>query len=171
MKLSIMKNTPLSYNNECIMMKLCHPNAKLPVQSDGDVGFDITCVEEVILEPGKVTRVPTGLIPAETMEPLIINNKIIGRPFMKIEGRSGMAAKGVWPVGCIVDPIYRGEIQVSLFNSTNETVTYPAGSRIAQLVIYYVVANVKPHYVVRFVESEIVNETTRGANGFGSSGT
>lgn len=163
-------NTSLSYRLIPIMVKTCHENAKLPEQADGDVGFDISCVNDVIIQPHSTVKVPTGLMPAETIEPLIIDNVIVALPFMKVEGRSGMASKGVFPVGGIIDPRYRGEIEVVLYNSTSEKVTYAAGSRIAQLVVYYTLANVKPHNVVKFMEAEKVSETDRGSKGFGSSG-
>ena len=164
------QNTPLTYRSDIIQLKRCHENATLPRQEDGDVGFDVTCVEDVTLLPGKTTRVRTGLQLSETLEPLIVDNRIVSQPFMKIEGRSGMASKGVFPVGGIIDPRYRGEIEVVLFNSTDSPVTYEAGTRVAQLVVYYVLANTRPHHNVKFVETDQVSQTERGTKGFGSSG-
>lgn len=167
----LLENRSLSYRMTALQVKRCHPAAKLPQQNPGDVGFDISCVEKVVLAPKTMTKVRTGLCIAETPEPLVVDNKIIATPFAKIEGRSGLASRGIFPVGGIVDPSYRGEIQVVLFNSNDTAEEFEPGSRVAQLVIYYVLANVSPHSVVKFVETDTVEQTQRGDGGFGSSGT
>jgi dUTP pyrophosphatase len=164
------RNVPLSYHTDHIVVRRCHPRAVLPSQDDGDVGFDVTCVETVSIPPGKTTRVPTGLQLAETMEPMVVDNRIVSRPFVKVEGRSGMAAKGVFPVGGIIDPGYRGEIEVVLFNSTDKEVTYEAGARVAQFVVYHALAKTVPYHRVAFIETNEVQASDRGSKGLGSSG-
>lgn len=163
-------NVLLKYSNILIPVKKCHESAVLPIQAAGDVGFDLSCVEDVTLLPGKTTKVSTGLMFAESIEPLIIDNKISAVPFMKIEGRSGMAANGIFPVGGILDPRYRGEIIVVLYNSTDSIVSYKCGSRIAQMVCYYTLATVSAHLNVKLIEVSETSESSRGSNGFGSTG-
>ena len=160
----------LTFQAHHVLLKRIHPNAKLPEQAVGDVGFDVSCVEDFVAPAGKVTKVSTGLQPAESIEPLLLENKVLATPFMKIEGRSGLASNGVFPVGGIVDPRYRGEIKVALFNSTDEDMHFKAGDRVAQFVIYYTLANAGTHTKVAFLETDTVTETDRGDKGFGSSG-
>jgi dUTP pyrophosphatase len=62
-----------------------------------------------------------------------------------------------------IDADYRGEIGVILANVSNEVVTINDGERIAQLVI-------AKHETVEWEESNALNETERGAGGFGSTG-
>lgn len=160
----------LSYQNIPILVKLIHPKAKLPTQSVGDVGFDISCVEDVTLPSGRVTHIPVGLQVAEAIEPLFVDNKIVAVPFIKVEGRSGLASKGIFPVGGIIDPNYRGEIGCLLFNSTDKDYTFLQGERVAQFVVYYTLSNANAHAKVSFFSTDVVSDTARGGKGFGSSG-
>ena len=80
--------------------------------------------------------------------------------------RSGLAYKhGITVLNApgLIDTSYRGEIGVILHNTTSEPYEVCPKDRIAQLVI------VRNDYV-QFIESEELEETERGANGFGSSG-
>ena len=160
----------LTFQNHLIFLKKIHESAKMPSQVEGDVGFDISCVDDFFAPAGSVAIVHTGLQFAEAIEPLILENKVLCVPFMKIEGRSGLASNGIFPVGGIIDPRYRGEIKVALFNSTKEDRFFQSGDRVAQIVVYYTLSSVNAYSCVRFVESPTVQESTRGSAGFGSSG-
>jgi dUTP pyrophosphatase len=138
-------------------------SAMLPSkQHDSDVGFDLYTDQMTVLHPGKVTKVSTGLKYAgvHPKDPMKMQSS---RFFTKIEGRSGLAAKGIFPVGGIIDPDYRGEVMVLLFNSTDEYYILEAGDRCAQLVPYSLV-----DASVEF--AEFIVPTKRDVNGFGSSG-
>lgn len=63
----------------------------------------------------------------------------------------------------VVDSDYRGEIKVAFHNDTDIVQLIPAGSRIAQLVII-------PYKREKYEETNELNETERGENGFGSTG-
>lgn len=142
--------------------KKTHPKAKLPTQAHmGDVGYDLKSIKTTTLKPRSVTKIHTGIELAEV-------SYAIPQPyvFMKIEGRSGLASKGIFPVGGIIDNSYRGEIIVLLHNSTDESVCVEEGDKCAQLVFYI-------HSMNNFVqinEIETKTETERGTNGFGSTG-
>jgi len=82
---------------------------------------------------------------------------------MKIEGRSGLASKGIQILGGILDSSYRGEIGVIIRNSSDEPREFRGGERIAQALILPV-----PECVM--VEVDKLDETVRGVGGFGSSG-
>lgn len=86
--------------------------------------------------------------------------------FGAIFARSGLASKqGLRPANCVgvVDSDYRGEIKVAFHNDTDIVQLIPAGSRIAQLVII-------PYKREKYEETDELNETERGENGFGSTG-
>jgi len=148
-----------------IKLKRCHVNAKLPkANKDGDIGFDLSCVEEVELAPMSVTKVSTGLQVAD------IPNTVDGSSILlKIESRSGLALKGVWAIGGIIDINYRGMIDVILFNSNPVPYRFAPNDRIAQLVLYRVLVNSTLSQPA-FTEVDEVTETNRGSSGFGSSG-
>ena len=111
--------------------------------------------EPLILRPGSRFAVPTGLAFAL---PAGFEGQV--RP------RSGLAFKS--GVTCLntpgkVDADYRGEVKVILINHGEEDVTIRRGDRIAQLVVAPVVQ-------AQWVEVESLDETARGAGGFGSTG-
>jgi dUTP pyrophosphatase len=84
----------------------------------------------------------------------------------QVRPRSGMALKkGITVLNTpgTVDADYRGEVGVILVNLSNETVTIEDGERVAQLVFCKVEQ-------VQLLEVEALNDSTRGAGGFGSTG-
>jgi dUTP pyrophosphatase len=112
--------------------------------------------EEITLKPLERTIVKTGLF----IE-LPIGYEAQVRP------RSGLAAKkGITVLNApgTVDADYRGEIGVILANISNEDFIIEDGERIAQLVI-------AKHERAEWKEVEILSDTSRGAGGFGSTGT
>ncbi len=133
------------------------PEAVLPVrQHPGDAGLDLCCVEPVRLAPGERASVPTGLAVA-------IPEGHAGL----VTPRSGLAARdGVALVNApgVVDAGYRGELRVLLLN-TDPAATFEAapGERIAQLLLV-------PVALPDVVEVDALDETPRGAGGFGSTG-
>lgn len=85
----------------------------------------------------------------------------------QVRPRSGLAAKkGITVLNSpgTIDADYRGEIGVILVNLSNEAFTIENGERVAQLVI-------ARHEHISWKEVEVLEETTRGAGGFGSTGT
>ena len=138
----------------------------MPTQKKGDVGFDVSSVVDTEILPGTTSVISTGLqIAGEIVTPEQ-NSKV---QFLKVEGRSGLASKGIFPVGGIIDPDYRGEIGIILHNSSQNTFKINKGDRIAQLVCYTALAS-NIFNTVRFVMAEEVTGTDRGDKGFGSSG-
>jgi len=112
--------------------------------------------EPVILKSLERTLVPTGIfieLPA--------NYEAQIRP------RSGLAIKkGISLVNTpgTIDADYRGEIKIILINLSREDFSIEDGERIAQMII-------SRHEKAEWVEVEELNETDRGAGGFGHSGT
>lgn len=138
------------------------PNAKdLPLpayQTSQSAGMDLCAAVEadVVIEPGRHTIIPTGFSIA-----LPAGFEAQVRP------RSGLAAKnGVTVLNSpgTIDADYRGEVGVILINHGAEAFTVSRGLRIAQLVI-------APVRTVMWEEKETLEDTERGAGGFGSTGT
>lgn len=142
-----------------IKVKVFDPEAEfyMPTYaSEGASGFDLTSVEDVVVNPGAWYGVKTNLsveIP-------------IGYE-MQVRPRSGMALKNgitVLNTPGTVDADYRGEVKVIIHNESAEPFQILKGMRIAQGVIAPVIrANLT-------VES-VLSKTERGAGGFGSTGT
>lgn len=112
--------------------------------------------EPVVIEPGAVKMIPTGIRVA-----VPLGYEIQVRP------RSGLAAKeGITVLNTpgTVDADYRGEICVILINCGKGSFTVTPGMRIAQLVLAPVVQ-------ADFVIEEHLTATTRGEGGFGHTGT
>ena len=112
--------------------------------------------EEMTIQPGETKLVHTGLA-------MQIPEGYVGL----IYARSGIATKrGLAPANKVgvIDSDYRGEIMVSIFNHSGEPQTIAAGERVAQIVI-------TPYLTVNFTEADELDDTDRGAGGFGSTGT
>ena len=109
----------------------------------------------MVLHPGDVAMVPTGLVVA-----LPAHHEAQVRP------RSGLAAKsGVTVLNApgTIDADYRGEIKVLLVNHGRAPFTVRRGERIAQMVI-------APVWQAQFEEVGALDDTARGEGGFGSTG-
>lgn len=142
-----------------IKIKKLNPKAKIPTRgSSYAAGYDIcACLENesVIIPSGKCEKIGTGLS-------IAIPDGYFGAIF----ARSGLACKqGLRPANCVgvADSDYRGEYIVALFNDSDQDQTIYNGDRIAQLVIM-------PFLEADFIESDALDDTARGAGGFGSTG-
>lgn len=132
------------------------PDAVLPSYAHpSDAGMDVRSVEELTIAPGKRALVHTGLVML-----LPPNYEAQVRP------RSGLALKnGVTVLNTpgTIDSGYRGEVGVILANFGEANFTVRKGDKIAQIVI-------APVTQPEIVETSEVDETDRGAGGFGSTG-
>ncbi|MBX3445702.1 MAG: dUTP diphosphatase [Parvibaculaceae bacterium] len=129
-------------------------------ETSGAAGMDLIAAlaqgEVLTLEPGARAMVPTGLAIAlpEGFE-------------AQVRPRSGLAAKnGVTVLNSpgTIDCDYRGEVKVILINLGQEALAIERGTRIAQMVV-------APVTQAEFTEVAALDETARGAGGFGSTGT
>jgi dUTP pyrophosphatase len=123
---------------------------------DGDAGYDLYAAEAAHLGPGERASVGTGIA-------LAIPDGHAGL----VLPRSGLAARhGIALVNApgLIDAGYRGEVRVLLLNTDREEpFEIGVGDRIAQLVLVQFAGE-------EIVEVESLDETVRGAGGFGSSG-
>ena len=142
-----------------VRIKKLRENATVPTYgSEFAAGADLYAATEdaVTIAPGETKLIPTGI----AME---IPVGYAGF----IYARSGLASKkGLAPANKVgvVDADYRGEVMVALHNHGTTEQTIEMGERIAQMVI-------APFITANFIESETLEDTVRGAGGFGSTGS
>lgn len=136
-----------------LKIKKMTENAITPTRNHKtDAGLDMYANTDVIIPSHMCSVVSTG-IAAEIPEGFA----------GLIWGRSGLSKCGIHKYAGVVDSSYRGEIKVVLYNSTHSDYIINRGDRIAQLLIQKVEIPI-------VVDVEALNETERGADGFGSSG-
>lgn len=149
-----------------ILVKKLHPEAKVPRSwSDIAVGYDLHALilsdtgrpNNVIIPPQSTRSIHTG-IAIECPAGL----------FAEVRSRSGLGRRSIFVTNSpgTIDPDYRGEIEVLLYNGGRDTYYVQHGDRVAQLLF-------PPVYIAdfEFREVERLSETTRGVSGFGSTGS
>ena len=143
---------------QTVKIKKLNPNAVIPTYGTPfAAGADLyACMDEpVTINPGQTQFIHTGI----AME---VPVGFAGLVY----ARSGLACKkGLAPANKVgvIDADYRGEIMVALHNHSEDAVTIENGERIAQLVI-------TPFLTADFEETDELEDTERGAGGFGSTG-
>jgi len=141
-----------------VQIKKLREGARIPTRgSSNAAGYDLyACLDgDIIIAPGGSAKIGTGLA-------IAVPDGYFGAIF----ARSGLAAKeGLRPANCVgvADSDYRGEYMVVLHNDSSAPRTVTKGERIAQLVVL-------PYLAVDFEEAETLDDTERGAGGFGSTG-
>lgn len=141
-----------------VPVKLTRPGAALPRRAyQSDAAYDLCSAVDLVLAAGERATVPTGVA--------------LGLPrgvAALTVPRSGLATRhGITIVNApgLIDPGYRGEIQVILLNTDRRSeFEIRTGDRIAQLLLVGVVD-------ARLVEAPELDETDRDERGFGSSGS
>ena len=110
------------------------------------------CFDRVHIAPHETIKLPTGWAfqPPEGY-------------MLQILQRSGLASKGLIPLGGILDEDYTGEVIVIMLTTTDKYLSINNGDRIAQMAI-------RPYYQGEFEEVDELDETERGDGGFGSTG-
>lgn len=145
---------------DTLKIKKVRENAKIPTRAtEGSAGMDLyACIDEPItLKKGDKAIIPTGIAIG------------LDDPHFAafIYARSGLAIKhgiGLLNSVGVIDSDYRGEICVGVIKQTDPEYTIEPFERIAQMVI-------EPVELPEIVEVENLDDTDRGAGGFGSTGT
>jgi len=136
--------------------KRIHPDAVLPAYAHAsDAGMDLRSVDDVVVPSGGRALVHTGLVMA--LPPMHEG---------QVRPRSGLALKhGITVLNTpgTIDAGYRGEVGVILANFGDADFPVKKGDKIAQLVV-------APVLQPAVAEIDVVDETDRGAGGFGSTG-
>ena len=144
---------------ETLKIKKVRENAKIPTRAtSGSAGLDLyACIDEPItLNKGDKAVIPTGIAIG------------LDDPHYAafIHSRSGLAIKhGIALLNSVgvIDSDYRGEVCVGVIKLTEEPYTIQPFERVAQMVI-------KPVELPEIIEVEELDDTERGAGGFGSTG-
>ena len=144
-------------NSITVKFKKLSDKAKTPTfGTEFSAGADLySAEEEITINPGETAFIGTGIAMAIP----------VGKVGL-IYARSGLACKkGLAPANKVgvIDSDYRGEIKVALHNHGTVSQTVAEGERIAQMVI-------TPYFAVNYEEADVLDETERGAGGFGSTG-
>jgi dUTP pyrophosphatase len=139
---------------ERLRFKRLDTAAKLPTRGSAHAaGLDLYAIERVTIEAGARAAVRTGLA-------VEIPSGFYGR----VAPRSGLAVRhGLDVLAGVIDSDYRGEILCALVNHGEEPFEVEPGARIAQLIVV-AIATPEPAW------TEDLEETERGAGGFGSTG-
>ena len=137
-----------------LKIKKLRENARVPFRATaGSAGMDLyACIDEAItIAPHEIKLIPTG---------------IATEYVAYLYARSGLAIKhGIAPANCVgvIDSDYRGEVCVGLINQTTEPFVIEPNERIAQMVI-------SPVILPEIEVMDELDDTDRGAGGFGSTG-
>ena len=145
-----------------LQFKILENGYGLPIpkyESEGAAGLDLLAAigedKSIIILPGRAEMVPTGIAIA------------LPKGFeAQIRPRSGLAVKnGITILNSpgTIDSDYRGEISAMLINHSKVNFEIERGMRIAQMIIAPVVQ-------FNLIKTETLDETKRGAGGFGSTG-
>lgn len=137
-----------------LLVKKLSPDASIPTRgSVFAAGYDLYA-------SAPTTIPPLGKVLVSTDLAIAVPQGTYGR----VAPRSGLASKFFIDTGAgVIDADYRGEVKVLLFNFGKEPYEVKKGDRIAQLVLERI-------YTPEVVEVENLEESARGAGGFGSTG-
>ena len=137
-----------------VLIKLSHPDAKLPKYAKpGDAGMDMYCTDFSMDEYGNYVYY-TGVHMA-------IPRGHVGLIFPRSSiSKTGLSLRN--SVG-VIDSGYRGEVMFKFAGASNKP-SYEIGDRIGQIIIM-------PHPEIDFTQVEELDETERGAGGYGSTGS
>ncbi len=135
-------------------VKKLNPEAKLPTKGHpGDAGIDFFATEQVVFGPYTQMRVPTGIA-------VEIPDGHVGLVWDK---SSVSFKQGLKVMGGVIDAGYRGEIIISLYNTTDQEQVIEKGHKVAQMII-------QKFEDCDIVEVSDLSDTVRGDQGFGSTG-
>ena len=135
-------------------VKKLHNDAKLPTKGHpGDAGIDFYAIDTVMFAPNAQMRVHTGVA-------LEIPEGHVGLIWDK---SSISFNQGLKVMGGVIDAGFRGELVMSMYNTTDKEQKIEKGHKIAQMIIQ------------KFEDCDIVevadlSDTVRGDQGFGSTG-
>ncbi len=125
-----------------------------------DAGLDLETTDSVVLLPGQDAWLGTGL--AWSPAPSFLT-RLFWKPALLIRPRSSMAREGLDITEGTVDAGYRGEIKIHVRNVSSTHRVIRPGERVAQAVIILLP-------ILKILECDELDETSRGRDGFGSTG-
>lgn len=138
-----------------LFVKRLSPTANLPTRgSKYAAGLDLFANETKTVPPNGSALISTGIS-------MVIPHGYYGR----IAPRSGFSVKtGLMVNAGVIDSDYRGEVKILFANPTANSVQVNAGEKVAQILVERIA-------LLDVEEVDNLDETERGTNGFGSTGT
>lgn len=142
-----------------VKIKLLRSTVMPEYATDGSAALDLRAALDsgsIIIAPGERAMIPTGIAISPSRRDVVAI----------VAARSGLACKkGITLANGIgvIDSDYRGEICVTLYNSSSVEFEVSDGDRIAQLMFM-------PVMQARLIPTQELDETERGEGGFGSTG-
>ena len=135
-------------------VKLLSPDAKIPTKGHpGDAGIDFYSTETVVFAPHGQMRVPTGVA-------VEIPEGYVGLVWDK---SSVSFNQGLKVMGGVIDAGFRGEVTMSLYNTTSKEQVIEKGNKIAQMIL-------QKFEECAIVVAEELSDTVRGGGREGSTG-
>jgi dUTP pyrophosphatase len=122
----------------------------------GDAGFDLYNASDldIMIGPGERYKFPVGIAIELPLGFMAL-----------VQGKSGLAAKdGITTIGNVIDSGYRGQVHAILLNTSQVSITIKPRQKLAQLIVIPCYTD----YVFEVVNN--LTESTRGADGLGSTG-
>ncbi len=137
-----------------LKVKKLHNDAVLPKYAEaGDAGMDIFTYQTVVIKPGEIKKIPSGI----SVE---IPKGYVGLYWDK----SGLAINhGIKVLGGVADSGYRGELILGVINLSKKSYTFEKGHKVLQMLIQKVES-------VKIKEVKVLSNTKRGHGGLGSTG-
>ena len=136
-----------------VKIKKIRRSARIPTYATaGSACFDFYAVEDAIIAPSSTKVLPTGLafeLPSDHVMLLFLRSSLSKRGYLSNVG--------------VVDSDYRGEVFVSISNSSPGHYFITKGERLGQALVL-------PRPRIEFEEVDELSETERGGGGFGSTG-
>lgn len=126
-----------------------------PLRKDGDADYDLFSSGSVLIKAGEIGKINTNIA-------IEFPDGWEG----KIEGRSGLAGKGIAVLGGVIDNSYTGPIIIIITNLSRNNILFNSGDRVAQLKI----RPISPNFIFEETENDL-KKTDRGDKGFGSTGS
>ena len=145
---------PKNQPDRSLYVKLLHADAQIPSkQNANDAAYDISSIEDVVIEPGAMKLISTGIAFTAPQG-----------SYGQIAPRSGLSTKGLFINAGVIDRGYTGEVKVVAFNFGSEALDLPKGSRVAQVIFK------KIYSPTVIVTDDLLTVGSRADSGFGSSG-
>jgi len=137
-----------------LKVKLLGPDGRVPMRAtSGSAGYDLFASKSVSIDPGQTVLIDTDIA-------VCLPEGVYGR----IAPRSSLAVKhGIAVMAGVIDKDFRGHVRVALLNTGGEALIVNKHDRVAQLLLERIET---PDIVV----VDCLDETERGAGGFGSTG-
>lgn len=144
--------SPQSESPADFKIKWMDQRARVPTRAHDSAGFDIYTFRAIHLPP----RQPVGILVGFATE-------FPSCYVAKVFGRSSLAAKGIVPLGGVIDADYRGEWRIIMLNMTDEGYDFQVGDKIAQFLFIPIA---RPNIQI----TERLSVTERNLGGGGSTG-